>query len=191
MSPTCRFLIRPLENKDADGMLEWMSDPGIAKNFRFDAHNITLESCIVFIKDAKKNKGVFHYAVTDEHDEYLGTISLKNVNTETGSAEYAISMRACAHGSGAAYAGTDAILKLAFDTLHLKRIYLNVLADNERANAFYRKMNFLFQYREVNAVRINDVYHDLNWYAMKNQSYRGTNHDGTIPGYSQCGCDHI
>lgn len=68
--------------------------------------------------------------MVDENDEYLGTVSLKCIDTTAGTAEYAISMRSCAHGSGAAADGTREILKVAFDKLHLNGVYLNVLADN-------------------------------------------------------------
>lgn len=164
--PASRFSIRPLKSKDAAGMLEWMTDPEITKFFRFDASSVDLNTCSSFIAEADKNDNTRHYAVVDESDEYLGTISLKNIDTKASSAEYAISMRACAHGSGAAAAGTEAVLNTAFNTLGLHRVYLNVLADNGRANAFYRKMNFSFEYSEKNAVQINGVYRDLNWYAV-------------------------
>lgn len=166
MRAETRFLIRPLKNKDAEGMLEWMTDLEITKFFRFDASSVTLDSCRSFIAGADQNGNTLHYAVVDERDEYLGTISLKNIDEKASSAEYAISMRACAHGSGAAADGTEAVLNIAFNTLGLHRVYLNVLADNGRANAFYRKMEFSFEYSEKNAVQINGIYRDLNWYAV-------------------------
>lgn len=161
------FGIRPLQTKDARLMLEWMKDPSITRFFRFDSANITMEDCRKFISEATRDANTLHYAVVDANDEYLGTVSLKNIDTNDGTAEYAISMRACAHGSGAAAQGTEEILKVAFDKLHLNRVYLNVLADNGRANAFYKKMDFMFERIEKNAVQINGAYHDLNWYATE------------------------
>lgn len=160
-----KFHLRPLEEKDAGGMLEWMTDPEIVCFFRFDASAVTPESCRSFISAANRQADCRHYAIADETDAYLGTISLKSI-TETD-AEYAISTRSCAHGSGAAMAATKEILKIAFQELGLKRVYLNVLADNGRANAFYRKAGFRFVRTEENAVTIRGEEKDLNWYEIQ------------------------
>lgn len=159
-----KFRLRPLEEKDAAGMLEWMTDPSIAKFFRFDAASMTLDRCKAFIAGAGEQANCRHFAIVGETDEYLGTISLKDI--ENGSAEYAISTRACAHGTGAAMAATRQILAVAFDELRLERVYLNVLADNGRANAFYRKAGFRYTHTEENALEIRGENKDLNWYEV-------------------------
>ena len=160
-----KFHLRPLEEKDAAGMLEWMTDPSIVCFFRFDAGAVTLESCRSFIAAANRQENCRHYAIADTEDVYLGTISLKNI-TEAD-AEYAISTRGCAHGTGAAMAATREILRIAFQELGLKRVYLNVLAENGRANAFYRKAGFRFVNTEKNAVEIRGQEKDLNWYEIE------------------------
>lgn len=169
MTQSNQFFIRPLQGKDAEGMLEWMSDPEITRYFRFDASGVTEETCRAFIGAADRNADTRHYAIVNAQDEYLGTVSLKHINPNDGSAEYAISMRACAHGSGAARAGTEAVLRVAFEELQLNRIYLNVLVENGRANAFYRKMKFELERIEKQAVQINGTAHDLNWYVRKKE----------------------
>ena len=157
--------LRPLEEKDAAGMLEWMTDPSITQYFRFDASSVTLKGCREFIANANKQADCRHYAIADAQDEYLGTISLKNI--ADGAAEYAISTRRSAHGTGAAMAATRRILEIAFQELDLKRVYLNVLKDNGRANAFYRKAGFRFVREEENALIIRGEKKSLNWYEIE------------------------
>lgn len=164
-----KFRLRPLEEKDAAGMLEWMTDPSIAKYFRFDAASMTLDRCKSFIAGAGEQANCRHWAIVSENDEYLGTISLKEIRD--GSAEYAVSTRACAHGTGAAMAVTRQILEIAFAELGLDRVYLNVLADNGRANAFYRKAGFRFTHKEENALTIRGEMKDLNWYEIEREHY--------------------
>lgn len=96
---------------------------------------------------------------------------MKHINQDAHSAEYAISMRACAHGSGAALAGTNAILRIAFCSLNLENVYLNVLADNGRANAFYHKAGFSLVRTEHNALTIDKILHDLNWYNIHRDNW--------------------
>lgn len=158
------FRLRPLEEKDAVGMLEWMTDPAITRFFRFDGTKMTLESCKAFISESGKQPNCRHWAIVNGNDEYLGTISLKEIRD--GEAEYAISTRSCAHGTGAAMAATRQILDIAFGELGLDRVYLNVLADNGRANAFYRKAGFRYTHREENALEIRGEMKSLNWYEI-------------------------
>lgn len=158
--------LRELQEKDVAGMLEWMTDPSISCFFRFDAASMTIEKCRAFINSATDDLACKHYAIADERDCYLGTISLKEINHEEGSAEYAISTRSCAHGTGAAMQATKEIIRIAFEELGLKRVYLNVLTDNLRANAFYKKTGFQFERTEEDALEIKGVSKSLNWYAI-------------------------
>ncbi len=158
--------LRKLEAKDAPFMLEWMHDPTINCFFRFDASDMTLDKCIDFINVSDGN---VHFAIVDDNDEYLGTVSLKNITEKD--AEYAISTRKKAHGTGAALRATEMILKYAFSELKLARVYLNVLVDNKRANAFYKKAGFMFWYAEKNVIDIKGETKDLNWYYIDSDMF--------------------
>lgn len=160
------YSIRPLMEKDAPGMLEWMQDSKITCYFRFDGSEISLKQCLSFIGKSQEDSDSLHYAIVDDQDQYLGTVSLKNIDQEKKEAEYAISLRSCAHGTGASVEGTRQILQLAFRQLGLEEVFLNVLADNYRANAFYRKMGFRFQKREEHALYLKGRWRDLNWYVI-------------------------
>ena len=154
--------LRKLEEKDAQGMYEWMTDPGIIRFFRFDASSATLQTCREFILHAYDDPTCIHYAIVNDYDEYLGTISLKNITEKN--AEYAISTRKKTHGTGVAYKATMEILRIAFEELHLQQVYLNVLEDNNRAKAFYKKCGFeVFDHIE-NTVIIKKRYKSLAWY---------------------------
>ena len=158
--------LRSLEKKDAPFMLEWMKDSSIACYFRFDATLMTLTDCEKFIASAQNDKKSIHFAIVDSFDEYLGTISLKNIDNEKKEAEYAISTRKKAHGTGVALIATQEILRIAFEELGLKKVYLNVLPENKRANAFYIKAGFCFDYCEKESVVINEKKCDINWYCI-------------------------
>lgn len=163
--------LRELQDKDAPYMLEWMQDPSIACFFRFDAESMTIDSCRDYIINAGKNEQCRHYAIVDVTDEYLGTVSLKEIDYEKKEAEYAISTRKKAHGTGAALDATHQIWKIAFEDLQLERVYLNVLTENKRANAFYIKVGFQFEYLEKDAFEIRGEKKSLNWYAVSRVEY--------------------
>ena len=159
--------LRALEPKDAPFMLEWMTDPDITRFFRFDSSKVSIDSCEAYIEAASSQPETVHFAIADENDEYLGTISLKDVDRKYKCAEYAISTRKKAHGTGAALQATRLILHYAFETLDLERVYLNVLAENGRANAFYRKAGFRFVREEPEALELRGMRKALNWYEAR------------------------
>ncbi len=147
-------------------MLEWMHDPDIAKNFRVDFMGVTLEQAESFIEKSFSPENQ-HFAIVDEKDEYLGTISLKQIDHAVKEAEYAISTRKCAHGKGYARDATEELIKYAFETLGLHRVYLNVLKDNEGANLFYRKCGFSFTGQDAEGLFLNGTKHILNLYEIR------------------------
>ena len=122
-----RISLRPLELKDAEGMYDWMTDPTITQYFRFDASSVTIESCAEFIRDSGEDPFTVHFAIVNDADEYLGTISLKKIDNEKKCGEYAISTRKIVHGKGVAGQATEEILKIAFEKYKLDYVYLNVL----------------------------------------------------------------
>jgi len=158
-------MIRRLEHKDAPFMLEWMHDKEITQNFRFPFEQATLESVTEFIDNSFLN-GNKHFAIVNESDEYLGTVSLKNISEENQSAEYAIVVRSIARGTGAAVLATKDILHYAFDTLKLHKVYLNVLERNECARHFYIKCGFVYEGTSKDAILLNGKYENLVWYGI-------------------------
>ena len=134
---------RKLELKDAEAMLEWMHSKNVVEMLAQNFENKSLEDCKQFIKNANEDESIFlHRAICNDKDEYLGTVSLKHINMQDRNAEYAISMREKAMGTGASMYGTKEILKYAFDELQLEKVYLNVISENVRAKKFYAKAGF-------------------------------------------------
>jgi diamine N-acetyltransferase len=164
--------LRKLELKDANGMLEWMHDEELMKNFRFNGSQMTREKVESFINHAQNDNQNKNYAVVAEGDEYLGTISLKNLDFKNKNGEYAISMRKKAIGTGAAMDATKQLLDMALRELGLVKVYLNVLADNNRAIRFYEKIGFIKEGEFKRHVYSNGKHQDLCWYAIFNGGIR-------------------
>ena len=158
-------MLRRLERKDAPLMLEWMHDSEINCHFQIDFKSSTMESVVRFI-DESYNDESQNFALVDENDEYLGTISLKNISCKNQNAEYSIVTRKKAHGTGAAMQATRELLKYAFEELGLHKVYLNVLEENVRAQKLYEKCGFVYEGTSPDAVRINGVYKTLKWYGI-------------------------
>lgn len=168
--------LRALQEKDAPLMLEWMHDPEIQKWFRRNMLDTSLSDVRNFCVDSKIPKSIsrgdnLHFAIVNNTDEYLGTISLKSIDLDSKSAEYAIATRKKAHGKGVAYAATGLILKKAFCEYGLHRVYLNVFADNKSAIKLYKRCGFSFEGEFREHLNIRGKYMSLEWYGMLENEY--------------------
>lgn len=169
-----KYMLRSLKLKDSEGILEWMHDPKINLWYTGKIKNATLNRVINFINNAEelmKQGTTRHYAIVNEEDEYLGTISLKNIEPIKG-AEYAISMRGTYQGKGIASWATQEIMRMAFDDLGLHRVYLNVPSDNEHANRFYVRNHFRYEGEAKDCIQIEGRIKSLKWYALLEEEYR-------------------
>lgn len=160
--------IRKLEYKDVPFMLEWMHDEEVKEIFQNDFSSVDENKAKQFIKDSYTSKNI-HFAIVDDNDdEYLGTISLKNIDYKNKNAEYAISTRKKARGTGYNTIATQLLITYAFEELKLHKVYLNVLTCNKRAINFYRKIGFSYEGTFKKHLYINGKYMDIDWYGVVN-----------------------
>ena len=165
------ILLRPLKEKDAPLMLEWLKDPDISHNFRFNIEEITIDTVLEFIRNSQNMEVTKNLAIVNETDEYLGTVSLKNIDSKAKSAEYAIALRKKAHGKRYGYWATVKILDEAFYTHGLERVYFNVLSDNINAVRFYEKFGFIYEGEFLNHIFVHNRIHSLKWFRLMKSEY--------------------
>ncbi len=163
--------LRSLQKKDIPYMLEWMQDKDIAKQFQQDMQSKTPQDVLDYIEKSEKDDTLTNFAIVDEKDEYLGTITLKNIDNINKNAEYAIALRKKAIGQGVAHFATTGILEYAFLKLNLNRVYLNVLSDNLRAIKFYEKFGFSFEGEFKAHLCLKGEFKNLKWYAILKENY--------------------
>ena len=121
-------------------MLEWMHDKSVVEDLRTNFLDKTIEDCEDFIKNSWNDKGNWNVAIVDETDSYMGTVSLKQIKEK--SAEFGITVRACAMGKGYSIWAMQEALREAFEERGLEVVYWCVSPDNKRAVRFYDKNEF-------------------------------------------------
>ena len=163
--------LRELRPEDAPLMLEWMHDQDTQKSFKKDMLSTSLEQAIEFCEDAVIPDVIhtgdnLHFAIVDDKDEYLGTISLKNMDLDSLMAEYAITTRKKARGKGVGFTATGILLKKAFKEYGLHRVYLNVFSDNAAAIKMYERCGFHFEGEFRDHIMRDGEYVNWKWFGM-------------------------
>lgn len=134
--------LRKLAQKDAPLMLEWMHDQTVVGHLGTNFMEKTLDDCSRFITFAETAETDLHLAITDDRDTYMGTVSLKHIDRAHKTAEFAITVRACAMGRGFSRYGMAKILQIGLEELGLDAIYWCVSSQNTRAVRFYDKCGY-------------------------------------------------
>ena len=170
--------LRPLKAEDAPDMLQWMCDADTVRFLAIGQRRYTLADAQRFITDAGDESANLHRAITDAAGAYLGTVSLKNIDTARGEAEFAIALSARARGTGAALQAAKAILHIAFDELGLQRVYLNVLEKNRRAVRYYEKLAAIgLRYEKQTELTFAGDPEPLLWYDVTRQDFAAVQAD--------------
>lgn len=133
--------LRALEQRDAPLMLQWMHDESVVSHLGTNFMEKTIDDCRRFIDWANTTDTDLHLAVVDDAGEYMGTVSLKHIHN--GTAEFAVTVRACAMGKGFSKFGMASILEKGIQELGLSAIYWCVSRYNARAVRFYDKNGYV------------------------------------------------
>lgn len=170
------IILRELQEQDAPFMLEWMHDPDIQKNFKRNMLEASIDDAILFINTSKIpdfiHTGInLHFAIVGDEKEYLGTISLKNIDLDNKRAEYAITMRRKAQGKGIAYEATRLILKKAFFEYGLHRVYLSVYSNNKAAIKLYERCGFILEGEFREHFLMDGNYLNWKWYGILSDEF--------------------
>ena len=119
-------------------MLEWMRT--VPHFFRDDFSRKTIDDCIRFISESQVETESIHLAIVDDHDEYMGTVSLKHIRKNI--AEFAIVLRSCAMGMDYASFGMKEIMDYGYRNRNIDTVYWCVDPKNRRAVRFYQKQGY-------------------------------------------------
>jgi diamine N-acetyltransferase len=151
-------------------MLEWMHDPDVVYWLSANFASKTIEDCYAFIEYSTNSSCDLHMAIVDDDDNYMGTVSLRDMDSDDKAAEFAITIRKSAMGKGYSKYGMKEILRIGLEEQKLDAIYWCVSEKNERAVRFYDKngyervkevpQRFYARYDEMTKK-------DLIWYMVK------------------------
>lgn len=134
--------LRELTLEDSAGMLEWFRDENVTSYLHGDYSNASINDAIKFISEESKYDNEVHYAIVNDENDYIGTVSLRHIDKVEETAELAIVVKSDYFAKGYAWFAVCEILKYAFNILQLRGVYWRVYQKNKRAIHFFDKHGF-------------------------------------------------
>lgn len=140
MTTLPKVCLRPQTLEDADLVVRWRSDP-VVQSQLFSERAPTLKEHGRWFAGLGENRK--ELIILAEGQLPIGTAGLSRIDRDNASAEYGILIGERNYrGRGYATAASGELFRIAFEELRLKRLYLRVFEDNERAICLYLKLGF-------------------------------------------------
>jgi|GEM_PF-361179 len=139
-----KICLRAVEKEDyTEHFYSWANEPDF---HRYLSHGIRPASKrrMEELYEALMKKDNVIFTILDKtNNEPVGIIGLHHLSWQIRSAEYTIHIKKSFWGTGVAGEATDYILKHAFETLGMNKVWLGGNASQQRAIRFYEKKGFV------------------------------------------------
>ncbi|RXJ86231.1 GNAT family N-acetyltransferase [Arcobacter sp. CECT 8985] len=167
-----RIYLRPLCLEDAkSNYVNWLNDEQICK---FNAHHRfvnTIEKTQDYILNVNASNNCLVLAIcSKEDDTHIGNVSIQNINYIDSNAEFAIIMgEKDYHGKGFAFDAASLVIKHAFNSLNLHRIYCGTSSENISMQKLALKLGMQEEGTLKQAIFKDGKYVDIKLYGIINQ----------------------
>jgi RimJ/RimL family protein N-acetyltransferase len=143
-----KVYLRPLGLDDAALLTSWLNDREVIRNLRAYRPLTRLAEEAFLRKLGESESDVVLGIVARETDQLLGGTGLHQIDSRNRHAQFGIFLgEKTSWGKGYGTEATRLIVRYAFDTLNLNRVWLHVYEDNDRALRVYEKVGFRIEGR--------------------------------------------
>jgi diamine N-acetyltransferase len=135
--------LRPVEPEEAGRIVPWFNDPEVTR-FILRSRPMTVAEEVEYLQklrgsDTDLSLGI----VLREKDELIGMVGMHHIDARNRHASFGISIGEKQHwGKGYGTEATGQMMRYAFQTLNLNRLWLHVYEYNPRAIHIYEKLGF-------------------------------------------------
>ena len=162
-----KVLLRPITDADTGDIVRWRNDPAVWQYFLF-REPFTPEMHRAWLRDKVETGRVVQYIIVDRgNGQSVGSVYFRDVDRKNESAEYGIFIgEATARGRGLGTETARLFTDFGLNVLHLHRISLKVLGDNEIARRSYEKAGFRTEGVFRDYVKLDGVFTDVVFMAI-------------------------
>ncbi len=155
--------LRPISEKDTDNILRWRNSKEVKKFFCMQ-DDLTREEHEWWLKNRVQVGKVIQFIIVDkELEQDLGTVYIRDIDEQNKNGEFGIYIgEVQSRNKGIGTQAMELICDYAFKKLKLHKVYLRVLATNERAISVYKKNGFKEEGKFKDHLYVEDTgYQDL------------------------------
>jgi len=150
--------LRPITLSDVEAIMTWINDPEITKNFAGFNDPITRDSEAAFIAKMVASQTDHLYAIVDRADVAIGTAGIHQIYRPAGNGRLGI-MLGRGRGRGWGRKALELLVQIAFEQLHLHKVWIVHFADNARMAHLCEVLGF-----KVEGVLREEYFHrDRHW----------------------------
>jgi len=137
-----RIYLRPLEREDAPQFIQWVNDPEITRTLVFRAP-INLQAEEDFIDKITRDEHSLTLGIAlRANDQLIGGTGFHLIDWRNRQASFGILLDKAEWGKGYGTEVTALLVRHAFETLNLNRVWLHAYEYNERSIRVYEKVGF-------------------------------------------------
>ena len=138
-----KIYLRPLEREDAPTLVAWFNDAEVTRNL-LQHLPINLRAEEQFLDKLYQNDENIGLGIAvKETDRLIGTTGLHKMDRRARQASFGIALGVKSEwGKGYGTEATALMVRYAFETLNLNRVWLHVFEDNVRGQRCYEKVGF-------------------------------------------------
>jgi RimJ/RimL family protein N-acetyltransferase len=173
-----KVLLRPLKRSDITSFLKWFNDPEVTQYLSFYlpmtemAEEKWIEDAASRIQAGTSAFFVIE-AIEGDSSQPIGNTGLHGINLKDHTATFGIAIGEKDYwGNGYGTEATQLILDYGFQQLNLHRISSSAFAFNERSIRLHKKVGFMEEGRQREAIFKNGRFHDHVMFGILRDEWR-------------------
>lgn len=166
-------MIKLLENYEVKELFKILSDPDIIKNLVDDPTQVTVNNLGALLLRTLPGTTSVAYAIYD-NEELVGAITLNNISLIRRSAYIGIAAVKKGAKAWCGFNATKEVITHCFNTLGLNRVYSHTWSDNNRMDAFYKRIGATLEGIERENTFKNGRFVDLKIWSILRREWHGT-----------------
>ena len=154
--------LTPITRDDSEDFVRWRNSDLIKSRFIY-RKNLTVEDQNNWVRTRVETGQVVQFVIWDKADnKKIGCVYLQHIDKEQMECEFGILIGEEAYlGGGRGTEANNLICEYGFKELGMHKIYLRVLAENERARRSYAKAGYKEEYTSHDEVWIEGQPQDV------------------------------
>jgi len=158
--------------KDIDHVMTWINDPDVIKNFQNFDREISRDEELKFLSGIIASPVYHIFSLFDaDSNVYVGQGGINAIAPKNHLGRLSIFIRKDMQHQGYGRAAILAILRRAFEELHLNKVWLVVFESNQRSTELYRRLGFEIEGLLKEEYYLNGQYENLVRMGMLKSSF--------------------